>query len=190
MNKFFVTPLALLLLLGAPAARAQAESGTASETTNPPPAVAPPSSPPQTAIPAPPPPPQGPSAAQTPAPAVPDGQWTYTSQYGWLWIPYGQPYTYVYTGSDVSYEYVYYPAFGWCWVSSPWVFGIGPSPYWGVHGRVGFAWYAHPWFQSRFVHRGGGYSHAAPRYSAHASAGFHGGGFHGGGFHGGGHGRR
>jgi hypothetical protein len=111
------------------------------------------------------------------------GQWVYTAQNGWLWVPYGQAYTYVDADSSVAYEYVYYPAFGWHWVLSPWVLGVGPSPYWGAHGYSGFAWHAHPWFMSgRHYGAGGGYHEMR---GAHVAArGFHGG------FHGGGHARR
>src|SRR3954465_7066590 len=72
--------------------------------------------PPAAEIPTPPPP-----AATAASAPVPAGQWTYTTQSGWIWTPYAQSYTYVYDGSDVAYSYVYYPAFGWRWVSSPWV---------------------------------------------------------------------
>jgi hypothetical protein len=93
---------------------------------------------------APPAPMQSASVAVTPA-----GQWVSTSQYGWVWLPYEQSYTYVDAGGDAAYMYVYYPAFGWRWVASPWVLGLGPEPHWGVHGRVGFVWYSHPWFHPR-----------------------------------------
>jgi hypothetical protein len=150
------------------------------------PATSAPSSAPTT-IPAPPAPPA--AAAAEPAPA---GQWTYTNEYGWIWTPYAQSYTYVADGSDMAYSYVYYPAFGWRWVSSPWVLGVGPAPYWGVRGRVGFAWYAHPWFHGAYG--GGGYhGYRGGSYRANSHVAAHvavGGGFHGGGFHGGGHGRR
>jgi hypothetical protein len=110
-----------------------------------------------------------------PAPAT-TGQWVYTTQNGWLWMPYGQSYTYVNADTSLAYEYVYYPAFGWHWVSAPWVLGIGPSPYWGGHGYARFAWHAHPWFGTN-RHVGGGYQMRASHMGAHA-------------FHGGGHGRR
>jgi hypothetical protein len=48
----------------------------------------------------PPPPPQAqtapPQVEQAPAPqaqAVPPGQWVYTQQYGWIWMPYADAYT-------------------------------------------------------------------------------------------------
>jgi hypothetical protein len=77
--------------------------------------------------------------------ATPSGQWVYTNQYGWVWMPYGADYTYV-TPSNVAYTYAYYPRFGWRWVSSPWVVGVGPTPFWGRPGPVHFAWYGHPRF--------------------------------------------
>jgi hypothetical protein len=123
-----------------------------------------------------------------PPAAPPAGQWVYTSQYGWLWMPYEQGYTYVNADSDVSYVYVYYPSFGWRWVLSPWVFGLGPEPLWGAVGRARFAWYSHPWFHNRAgAHHGAAYRGPAFAHSGGERA-FHGGStFHGAG---GGHGRR
>jgi len=104
-------------------------------------------------------------AAPVPAPAATPaaniaGQWVYTQQYGWVWMPYDRAYTYV--GPEGSpYSYIYYPDAGWCWLYSPWVYGWGPAPYWGIYGPVRFAWYAHPWFARPFARRGygrGGYS--------------------------------
>src|SRR4051812_15365813 len=142
-------------------------------------------------IPAPPPPPQAAPAdyyaAAAPAPA-PSGQWVYTNQYGWVWMPYGANYTYV-AGPGVAYSYTYYPRFGWRWVSAPWVIGYGPSPFWGRLGPSRFAWYGHPGFRG-YAH--GGWSgrpvfRSPVAHVAWHGGGFHGGGFHGGGFHGGGH---
>src|SRR5882724_9501516 len=77
-------------------------------------------------------PPPAPTAIPQPvAPPVavtPSGQWVNTSQYGWLWLPYEQSYTYVVPDSSVAYMYAYYPTFGWRWVGAPWVLGMGPSP--------------------------------------------------------------
>jgi hypothetical protein len=171
--------IAFAALLCAPDSQAQtddAASDEAAASAPSPPPEAVPSQPPAT-LPAPP--------APTEQAPPPTGQWTYTSQYGWVWIPYDQAYTSVSPGAGVAYEYVYYPTFGWRWVSSPWVFGFGPSPYWGPRGRLGFAWYAHPWFDSRGAHRGGN-----PHATAHASGGYRGGGSPARASHGGGHGRR
>jgi len=114
----------------------------------PPPAATPPTAqpiePPASASTAPPPPPSSPGVA---------GEWVYTTQYGWVWMPYDQQYTHVIEDSGTAYEFVYYPGFGWRWVVAPWVFGIGPRPRF-VHGPARFAWYAHPWFRPHpLVHR-------------------------------------
>ena len=92
-------------------------------------------------------------APQAAAPAQPNatGQWVYTSQYGWLWMPFAQSYTYV-PASGNPQMYVYYPAFGWRWVVAPWVFGWGPRPYWGVWGPRYYHWYARPWFRVPVAH--------------------------------------
>jgi len=77
-----------------------------------------------------------------PAVAAPStsGQWVYTSQYGWIWMPYGSAYTYL-PASAYPDMYVYAPAWGWRWVVAPWVWGIGPRPYFGVYGFNRFVWY-------------------------------------------------
>ena len=109
--------------------------------------------------------------------AAKDGQWVYTQQYGWVWLRYARESTYI-TPEGYAYSYVYYPGNGWCWLYSPWVYGWGPAPYWGVRGRGYFVWYAHPWFT-----RPVGPPRAAPRggirSGAHWGEGFHG-GFRGG----------
>ena len=97
------------------------------------------------------------AAPIAPAPSVPGapppaGQWTYTQQYGWLWMPYDQRYTYVVDSASLAYEYVWYPTFGWSWVVAPWVLGLGVTPFWGVGGPVRFAWYSHPWFRVGTAH--------------------------------------
>jgi len=98
--------------------------------------------------------------AQPPAPpaqdqataASPDanGQWVYTQQYGWVWMPYGDAYTYAPSeGEGQPYQYVYYPAYGgWTWVVAPWVWGVGPWPYFGVYGPAHFAWYGYGWWRT------------------------------------------
>jgi hypothetical protein len=85
-----------------------------------------------------------------PPPAAPPaaGQWVYTQQYGWVWMPYGQSYTYV-PAEGNPFMFVYGPTLGWRWVTAPWVFDYGPTPYWGVRGRAHFAWYSRPWFARR-----------------------------------------
>jgi hypothetical protein len=97
--------------------------------------------------------------AVPPQPAAgPAGQWVYTNQYGWLWMPYGQGYTYVPADTQVfPDQYVYYPAYGWRWVVAPWVYGYGPSPYWGTLGTRSFVWYSRPWFRVGGYWGWGGY---------------------------------
>lgn len=72
------------------------------------------------------------------APAVTDGQWVFTAQYGWLYMPYGG--RYVVTSAN-PYAYVYAPTFGWRWLSAPWVIGSGPYPHFGNRGPFAYAWY-------------------------------------------------
>jgi hypothetical protein len=123
-------------------------------------------------------PPPAPTAIPQPvAPPVavtPSGQWVNTSQYGWLWLPYDQSYTYVVPDGSVAYTYAYYPTVGWRWVAAPWVFGIGPSPYWGAYGTARFAWYAHPWFQRGVGHRGGSGGHVFEGHPSRGGSGGHG----------------
>ena len=103
-------------------------------------------------------PPSGPSRV------VPDGQWVYTNQYGWVWMPHAKQYTYIPGDPRVFPDvYVYYPVYGWRWVVAPWVYGYGPAPYWGVWGPRYFAWYAHPWFRVGGYWGWGGY-HGWGRY--------------------------
>ncbi len=146
-----------LLLTAAPAlvfAQAPAEPNVT------PPQAAPAEGPPPSEAP-PPPPLQGSESAAppvSPPSAGPAGQWVHTSQFGWLWIPHGQQYTYIPGDPQVfPDQYVYYPAFGWRWVVAPWVYGYGPSPYWGAYGPRHFAWYAHPWFHVGGYWGWGGY---------------------------------
>lgn len=75
-------------------------------------------------------------AAPAPAPSwvysYPTGQWVYTTDRGWIWVPTGSTTT-VFEG--VPYAYLYTPAYGWTWYISPW--GWGPYRY--------GAWVGHPW---------------------------------------------
>jgi outer membrane lipoprotein SlyB len=113
--------------------------GPAVEPTTPEPGNTPP--PPRTAVPSPP----GPDSQTAPV-GVPPGQWVFTRQYGWVWMPYGAAYTFTpdYETGD-PYMYVYGPALGWTWVYAPWLWGWGPMPFIGVSGGVNFAWYGHGW---------------------------------------------
>ncbi len=93
-------------------------------------------------------PPPPPAEGQAQAPRPPPGQWVYTQQYGWVWMPYGDAYTYAPPdGYGEPYMYVYYPVVGWAWVVAPWVWGWGPWPLF-VHGPRHFAWYAHGWWRT------------------------------------------
>lgn len=93
--------------------------------------------------------PSPPPQAEPAPPGTTPGQWAYTSQYGWLWMPYGDPYTYVPAdGWGQPYEYVYGPTFGWTWVVAPWVWGFGPWPFFGVIGPVHFGWWGHGWWRA------------------------------------------
>jgi len=71
-----------------------------------------------------------------------ESQWVYTSQYGWVWMPYGQQYVdegaY---GAASPYQYVYCVGAGWSWIAAPWLWGWGPYPYFGVWGPLHFGWY-------------------------------------------------
>src|SRR4051812_37695313 len=108
-----------ILLVGTAFAQENAQPSTPPPTQQPP---APPSSVP--------PPPQQEAEAAPAAPAPTNGQWVYTQQYGWLWMPYGDQYTYEPGSEDAEpYAYVYYPSYGWSWLAAPWVWGWGVSPY-------------------------------------------------------------
>jgi hypothetical protein len=125
----------------AESARPQATPGTPSPTTS-----APTETPP--APPAKPPAPPAKARAADAQPAQ-SGHWVYTQQYGWVWMPYGDAYSYVPPdGVGEPYEYVYYPTYGWTWVVAPWIWGFGPWPYFGVFGPAHFGWYAHGWWRS------------------------------------------
>ena len=91
--------------------------------------------------------PPAPEQAQAAAPTA--GQWVYTQQYGWIWMPYSDAYMRVpANGYGEPYAYVYYPAYGcWSWLAAPWVWGIGPWPTFGVYGPARFAWYGHGWWR-------------------------------------------
>jgi hypothetical protein len=195
-----LTALISCSLLGSSVARAQDEPaagdvaampGTPAEIAQPPtaaPEQAPPEPPAQ--------PPALPAQAQV-QPAQPQdgapsaaqpvnaGQWVYTSEYGWVWMPYGAQYTYEGTQSDSTpYSYVYYPSYGWTWLAAPWVWGWGSYPWFGVAGPWRFGWYrglyhaGYGWGRYR-----GGYAGAHSGYGgAHVGAvrGSVGGGFHAG----------
>jgi hypothetical protein len=88
----------------------------------------------------------------------------YTYQYGWLWMPYEDRYTYVPpVRYAVPYAYLYYPAYGWGWVAAPWICGVGPWPYFGVGVAFNFGWYSGAyWSHSSHSHHAYGYARPAP----------------------------
>jgi outer membrane lipoprotein SlyB len=89
--------------------------------------------------------PPGPGSQAAPV-EVPPGQWVFTRQYGWVWMPYGDSYMFTpdYENGD-PYMYLYYPSVGWTWVNAPWLWGWGPMPYVGISGGRSFGWYGHGW---------------------------------------------
>jgi len=100
---------------------------------------------------------------------APAGQWVYTSQYGWVWMPHGHAYTNVPASGSAPNMYVYYPAVGWSWVVAPWVWGWGAMPWFGYAGWGGYPWYGYGY--------GRWYGYARP----YAYAGYYGGSYwHGG----------
>lgn len=102
-------------------------------------------------------PPSPPPAGPPPGPSgIPDGQWVYTQQYGWIWMTYADAYAYVPPeGYGEPLEYVYYPSYGWTWIAAPWVWGVGPWPHFGPRGPKRFAWYSHEYWRrpSRWQYR-------------------------------------
>lgn len=99
--------------------------------------------------------PAPPVGAQTPSVQAPElGQWIYTSQYGWVWVPYGDDY--VYTPADDAAEpfvFLFYPGYGWGWYAAPWIWGVGPLPYFGAAGPWRFHWYRGPAYHRRTPER-------------------------------------
>lgn len=137
--------LVIITVLAFPAAAATDEPGRVGTGTQAVQATQPP-----TAAPSEPPPPP-PAVRPDPSAAQPmsqqgqadGGQWVYTDQYGWVWMPYGDAYTYAPPDESAPSMYVYYPDAGWCWVMAPWLWGCGPAPYFGLLGWGGYGWYGH-----------------------------------------------
>jgi hypothetical protein len=109
--KRLVAMLALVVALGAGGTAAAQQSQSSSQPAPPPPTS---------------------TATVTPAPAPPRGQWVYTADYGWIWVPDGTTTVVV---DDVPYAYLYTPTYGWTWYVSPW----GPGPF------VVGPWVWHAW---------------------------------------------
>lgn len=106
--------------------------------------------PPDTAAPRDTPPPPPPPSARPKPPADLErerpraeegGQWVYTDQYGWVWMPYGEGFTHLPASGGTPHMYLYYPEVGWTWVLAPWLWGWGPRPYFGVLGPRYFGWW-------------------------------------------------
>jgi len=73
------------------------------------------------------------------------GQWVFTAQYGWLWMPYAIQYVHEPSlDSAHPQAFVYHPTYGWTWVPAPWVWGWGVVPFYGSQGPWHFAWYRGP----------------------------------------------
>jgi hypothetical protein len=114
---------------------------------------------PTATVPPTPPPPEAPASPAGMVGTTVDGQWAYTTQYGWVWMPYGSDFTSLSAGvGAVPLMYVYTPAAGWRWVSAPWVWGLGPRP-WFAAGPERFVWYGRPWMGHPGHGFRGGYGH-------------------------------
>jgi hypothetical protein len=72
---------------------------------------------------------------------APAGQWVFTSQYGWVWMPHGNSFTFLPSNGAPPNMFVFYPAVGWSWVVAPWVWGWGTMPWFGFAGWGGYPWY-------------------------------------------------
>jgi hypothetical protein len=106
---------------------------------------------------APPPAPPPAAASQPPVYTYPTGQWVYTADHEWIWVPAGASTVEM---EGTPYVYLYTPSFGWTWYVSPWGWGRYHYGLWVRHpwhpaGWHGY-WVAHP----RVVVRlGGGHHH-------------------------------
>lgn len=98
--------------------------------------------------------PQEPVAPPAENQPVPEGQWVYTGTYGWVYMPWGEQYVNSPAGVQYPQQYVWYPAVGWTWLVSPWVWGWGPYPYYGAYGYGHFAWYGRPYYGHWYGHVG------------------------------------
>lgn len=105
-------------------------------------------------------------------------------------MPYGSDYVAPSARGAAPYGYVYYPRFGWTWVTAPWIFGWGPVPHF-PHGATHFHWF----HAGLFGQHDGGYAsghhfgrpayHGNLHHGGHRTGGHqgHGSGHHGGGAH-------
>ena len=78
--------------------------------------------------------------AQAPQPGV-GGQWVYTDQYGWVWMPYGDQYTYEGTSTTPPHIPMSTIQLRLDVAGGSVGLGWGAYPYFGVRGAVGFGWY-------------------------------------------------
>lgn len=136
------------------------DAETLAEPRTPAPVVLPPA--PPVALPAP--PVAEPAQAQlAQAPPAASGQWVYTAQYGWIWMPYADRYVSVAEAPDAyPYQFVFFVSTGWTWVEAPWIWGWGVRPWFGPLGPRHFGWYRGP----NHYYRGGGtfdVGHFVPR---------------------------
>ncbi len=176
MKTMMIPATLCFLLSGLGAARADVAVGVSAslavEPTVPVPTIMPPAPP----VDLPPPPVQvgyvAPPRVVMSGPTAAPGQWVFTAQYGWLYMPYGH--RFAFTHRTGPYAYAYYPSYGWRWLSAPWMVGTGPYPYFGVHGPYAYGWY-------RGLHRAGHpmamhYGHVQPRPwgAPHAAAPYRG----------------
>lgn len=84
---------------------------------------------------------------KTPEPLTANGQWVFTAQYGWLWMPYAIRYVHEPSANGAHPQaFVYHPTHGWTWVPAPWIWGWGVMPFYGSAGPWHFAWYRGPTF--------------------------------------------
>jgi hypothetical protein len=149
--KTLLVVFASIPLFGLGAAGTERAAG-AQESLAPPPSAAPPPTaaplePPPAPPEQPPPLPLGDDEWQEPLPGAPEvaasGQWVYTGQYGWVFMPYGNQYVHEGAVEDAyPFAYVYYPDQGWIWVAAPWVWGWGAYPYFDIQGPWIFGWYS------------------------------------------------
>ncbi len=159
-NRFRSTLVVVLALVSQAALAQDASQPPTPAPEAPPPPVSIETSPPAAADA---PPPVNIAAPVAPG-ASPEGQWVFTQQYGWVWMPYGESYANApLVANGDPYLFMYYPNYGWRWLAAPWVFGIGVAPYWGTWGWHHYGWYGHGWWG----HSWWGYRHGWP-------AGYHG----------------
>ena len=152
----------------APSAPVQPQTAEPTSTLPPPPVSAPSAPPMQMSAPAT--PTFAPQAERANVPPI-DGQWVFTAQYGWIWMPFGPQFVFVPPGGAPPQMFVFYPAVGWRWVVAPWIWGLGPQPYWGVHGTGWFPWWGRGFgrwygFGPRYVGWGGRYYWRGGRWVA------------------------